>query len=77
MSHKSTKAPPSLATIRETLRAQMPTLQQRYGVRHLGIFGSHARGKADARSDWTCWWNLIPHPPCYASSNWRTIFPTY
>jgi predicted nucleotidyltransferase len=34
-----------------TLRAQLPTLRERYAVRTLALFGSYARGQARARSD--------------------------
>ena len=33
------------------LRALLPGLRERYNVRSLGLFGSYARGEADARSD--------------------------
>jgi uncharacterized protein len=33
------------------LRAMLPELREKYHVRSLGLFGSYARGEADARSD--------------------------
>lgn len=33
------------------LRARMPTLVERYGVKSLGVFGSYLRGEQKARSD--------------------------
>lgn len=33
------------------LRAQLPELRERYGVRTLAIFGSYVRGEARERSD--------------------------
>ena len=35
----------------ETLRAQLPEINQRYGVKFLGIFGSFVRGEQEGRSD--------------------------
>ena len=35
----------------EILRKLMPTLRERYAVAELGLFGSVARGTADANSD--------------------------
>lgn len=40
-----------LPTIRETLAQQRACLQERYRVRRLWLFGSHARGDARPRSD--------------------------
>jgi len=34
-----------------TLRAQLPELRQRYGVRTLGVFGSYVRGEQGRCSD--------------------------
>jgi len=42
---------PSLDDIVRALREMMPYLAERYGVKHLGVFGSYARGEADDRSD--------------------------
>ena len=42
---------PSLDDIVRALREIVPDLAERYGVKHLGIVGSHARGEADDRSD--------------------------
>ena len=33
------------------LREELPQLRERYGVRSLGIFGSHLRGEQGKRSD--------------------------
>lgn len=35
----------------ETLRAQLPEINQRYGVKFLGIFGSFVRGEQEGKSD--------------------------
>ena len=35
----------------ETLRNHLDTLQREYGVQSIGVFGSAARGEADASSD--------------------------
>ncbi len=40
-----------LRDILKTLRAVLPDLRERYGVRSLGVFGSSARGEADPQSD--------------------------
>jgi len=42
---------PSTEEIIRTLRAHLPELRQRYGVRALGVFGSYVRGEAKKRSD--------------------------
>jgi len=42
---------PSLFTIRETLRKQLPILRQRYKLTSLGIFGSYVRNEQIAGSD--------------------------
>jgi uncharacterized protein with HEPN domain/predicted nucleotidyltransferase len=42
---------PTLAAMVRTLRAHMPELSERYGVRSLGIFGSYLRGDQKSRSD--------------------------
>jgi hypothetical protein len=42
---------PSLDDIVRALREIAPDLAERYGVKHLGVFGSYARGEADDRSD--------------------------
>ncbi len=34
-----------------TLRAHLPELRQRYGIRSLGVFGSYVRGEQRRRSD--------------------------
>ncbi len=41
----------SLPEILKTLRMVLPELQERYGVRSLGVFGSSARGEGGPRSD--------------------------
>ncbi len=35
----------------QTLRAHLPEINQRYGVKFLGIFGSLVRGEQEGRSD--------------------------
>ncbi len=40
-----------LKRILATLRAHLPELRQRYGVRSLGVFGSFVRGEAGPGSD--------------------------
>ncbi|HOO54139.1 MAG TPA: nucleotidyltransferase family protein [Methanothrix sp.] len=42
---------PSLDEIVRALREIMPDLALRYGVKHLGVFGSYVRGEADEESD--------------------------
>ena len=41
----------SVDKILATLRAHLPELQRRYGIRSLGIFGSYIRGEHRKRSD--------------------------
>jgi predicted nucleotidyltransferase len=41
----------SLAEIRQILRAHMPALAERYGIKSLGVFGSYVRGEAKDTSD--------------------------
>ena len=40
-----------LQDILATLRVHLPELQERYGVRTLGLFGSYARGMQKTNSD--------------------------
>ncbi len=42
---------PTLSELVATLRAHLPVLQERYGVKTLALFGSYARGQARVRSD--------------------------
>lgn len=42
---------PSLEEILATLRAHLPELRARYGVRSLGVFGSYVRGEATPDRD--------------------------
>lgn len=42
---------PSLEEILTTLRAHLPELRARYGVRSLGVFGSYVRGDERPESD--------------------------
>lgn len=44
-------AQPDLEEIRRTLRAHLPELRERYGVKSLGIFGSYVRGEQGPGSD--------------------------
>jgi len=48
---KASHKQPSLEEIRQMLRAHLPELRERYGVRSLGIFGSYVRGEQRRRSD--------------------------
>ena len=41
----------NLEQILQTLRAHLPELRARYGVRTLGVFGSYIRGEHGRRSD--------------------------
>jgi hypothetical protein len=41
----------SLAEIKQILRAHMPALAERYGIKSLGVFGSYVRGEARDTSD--------------------------
>ena len=42
---------PSVEQILATLRAHLPELRERYGVRNLWAFGSYVRGEAKKKSD--------------------------
>jgi len=42
---------PTLEDVLRTLRAELPDLRDRYGVRMLGVFGSYVHGKQKWRSD--------------------------
>lgn len=37
--------------VQQALRALLPDLQERYGVRFIGVFGSYATGRQTKRSD--------------------------
>jgi uncharacterized protein with HEPN domain/predicted nucleotidyltransferase len=45
------RRPRSLTELVRILRARMPELVERYGIRSLGIFGSYLRGEQKPRSD--------------------------
>ncbi|MGI8936497.1 nucleotidyltransferase family protein [Leptolyngbya sp. BC1307] len=45
------KAAPQRSQVLEVLRKMKPVLKEKYGVTHLGIFGSVARDEATAQSD--------------------------
>jgi predicted nucleotidyltransferase len=40
-----------IGNLRRTIREQLPDLRKRYGVKSLGIFGSHVHGCQTKRSD--------------------------
>ena len=50
-SGKEYKAVPQRSQVLEVLRKMKPILQEKYGVTHLGIFGSVARDEATENSD--------------------------
>lgn len=43
--------PIALNQILRILRARLPVLRERYGIRSLGVFGSYVRGDQKRRSD--------------------------
>ena len=50
----SDKGLPSRITLEEvvdTLKSHLPDLEEGYGVKYLGVFGSYARGETKRRSD--------------------------
>lgn len=51
MAKTSRQPTPTTEDIFSKLRAQLPALRERYGVRYLGVFGSYVRGRARPRSD--------------------------
>lgn len=48
---KTTKTHPNLQQITNTLKAHLPELKERYGVKYLGLFGSYVKGEQRHRSD--------------------------
>jgi len=48
---KRSLARPRLEDMLHTLRAHLPELRKRYGVRTLGVFGSYVRAEQRRRSD--------------------------
>lgn len=48
---KKSLARPRLEDVLHTLRAHLPKLAERYGVRTLGLFGSYVRGEQGQGSD--------------------------
>lgn len=51
MMRKKAPTRPRLERVIKTLRAHLPELRERYGVRTLSIFGSYVRGVQGRRSD--------------------------
>jgi len=51
----------ALESILEILRAHLPELSERYGVKTLGVFGSYVRGEQRKRSDLDI---LVEFDPC-------------
>lgn len=43
--------PPSLKEIESVLRGNLDELRRDFGVKEIGVFGSYARGEANAESD--------------------------
>lgn len=41
----------SLKKIKETIRSNMPLLEEKYKVREIGVFGSYVRGEQKKKSD--------------------------
>ncbi|MEO0770813.1 MAG: nucleotidyltransferase family protein [Cyanobacteria bacterium J06649_4] len=50
-SEKEYRAAPQRSQVLEVLRKMKPILKEKYGVTHLGIFGSVARDEATENSD--------------------------
>lgn len=48
---RTIKPRPTLEEIMTILRASLPELRERYGVRSLGVFGSYVRGEQKRGSD--------------------------
>lgn len=40
-----------IGILRKTVHEKLPDLRQRYGIKSLGVFGSHVRGRITKRSD--------------------------
>lgn len=40
-----------IGILRQTIQERLPELRQRYGIKSLGIFGSHVHGRQTKRSD--------------------------
>ena len=49
--HDTVSAVHRLDDLRRALRARLPELYERYGVRWLGVFGSYVRGEQSEESD--------------------------
>jgi hypothetical protein len=48
---KKRRSYPSLSSIIDLLRSELPVLQEKYRVREIGIVGSYARGEQTGESD--------------------------
>ncbi len=51
MSKKVSPTPATLREVLHSLRGVLPELEQGYGVKTLGVFGSYVRGDSSRRSD--------------------------
>jgi predicted nucleotidyltransferase len=40
-----------IGILRQTIHERLPELRRRYGIKSLGIFGSHVHGRQTKRSD--------------------------
>ncbi|MDZ7304152.1 MAG: nucleotidyltransferase family protein [candidate division KSB1 bacterium] len=49
--NRTKNTPSVLEQALRILRAQLPALRERYGVKTLGVFGSYVRGEQKKRSD--------------------------
>jgi hypothetical protein len=58
----------ALAEVLRTLRTHLPELQQRHGVRSLGVFGSLVRGRNALAAMQMLWWSSIAPPRSSNSS---------
>ena len=51
MSKKDSPPPTTLREILQSLKGVLPELEEGYGVKTLGVFGSYARGESRRRND--------------------------
>lgn len=51
MSKKGSPSPATLKEVLHSLKSALPELEEGYGVKTLGVFGSHARGESKRGSD--------------------------
>ena len=71
---RSPSLPTHTTDLIHTLQVHLPELRQAYGVRTLGVFGSHVRGEARLDSDLDVLVEFDEQRPLslFQFANWRT-----